>query len=501
MSTRVVELLAIDDTPIEYIDEIIGSGGSKDVYYSPDKSYVVAFFRKTPDANARARLERIVGLYRENIFGQEFGDYWKRFFCWPTNIVYHEGRLGVVSPTYDPEFFFKIGSKENDRARLRGKEKNGKWFASAKHQNTILARAERGDWYNYFQVCLCISRAVRRLHAAGLAHSDLSFNNVLVAPTYGRACIIDIDGLVVPGKFFPEVIGTKEFIAPEVYQTKDLPKDDPRRSLPNIRTDRFALAVLVYFYLLNRDPFDGQKVFDLEDDVRDETLRRGEKALFVENPDDRSNAVRVSDLDLKQLPQGDPTQRPYTLCGPYLKKLFDRTFIAGLHHPDLRPTAQEWEDEIVKTVDLLHPCPNLDCSHKWFILDDLQKKRCPFCGEEIRTTVPVLDLYYRHTNGEYTSEEHWVVVYDGRPLYPWHLLRNIAPNERLPLKERKRVAFFRQQGEKWLLVNERIDELRDLDTGDSIPLGAVVELRQGQRLLFSEQQEGRMGIVHWGDPI
>ena len=36
MSTQVVELVAVDGTPIEYIDEVIGSGGSKDVYYSPD---------------------------------------------------------------------------------------------------------------------------------------------------------------------------------------------------------------------------------------------------------------------------------------------------------------------------------------------------------------------------------------------------------------------------------------------------------------------------------
>ncbi|MGP1460840.1 MAG: helix-hairpin-helix domain-containing protein [Bacteroides sp.] len=501
MSTQVVELVAVDGTPIEYIDEVIGSGGSKDVYYSPDKSYVVAFFRKTPDANTQARLENIVSRYRKSIFEQEFGDYWRRFFCWPTNIVYHEGRLGVVSPTYDADFFFKVGSKENDRSRLRGKEKNGKWFASAKHQNTILARAERGDWYNYFQVCLCISRAVRRLHAAGLAHSDLSFNNVLVAPTAGRACIIDIDGLVVPGKFFPEVIGTKEFIAPEVYQTKNLPKDDPRRSLPNIRTDRFALAVLVYFYLLNRDPFDGQKVFDIDDDERDEMLRRGEKALFVENPHDISNAVRVSDLDEKQLPQGDPAQRPYTLCGPYLKKLFDRAFITGLHQPDLRPTAQEWEDEIVKTVDLLHPCPNLDCSHKWFVLDDIERRVCPFCGEKVRGAIPVLDLYYLHSNGEYMSEEHWVVLYDGRPLYPWHLQHNIAPNERLPLSERKRVAFFRKQGEKWLLVNERIAELWDLSAGKPISVGAVVELYHGQRLLFSDAPEGRRCVVRWEHEI
>lgn len=38
------------------------------------------------------------------------------------------------------------------------------------------------------------------MHAAGLAHSDLSYKNVLIDPVTGSACVIDVDGLVVPGK-------------------------------------------------------------------------------------------------------------------------------------------------------------------------------------------------------------------------------------------------------------------------------------------------------------
>lgn len=40
-----VKLKATDGTEVEFIDEMIGAGGMKDVYFSPDKSYVVAFFR------------------------------------------------------------------------------------------------------------------------------------------------------------------------------------------------------------------------------------------------------------------------------------------------------------------------------------------------------------------------------------------------------------------------------------------------------------------------
>jgi serine/threonine protein kinase len=123
---------------------------------------------------------------------------------------------------------------------IKGKEKEGKWFASANNQNRFLDEREKGTWLNYLKICILIARAVRRMHAAGLAHSDLSYKNILIDPVTGRACVIDVDGLVVPGKYPPDVVGTPDFIAPEVIQTNHLKKDDPARHLPNIMTDRHA---------------------------------------------------------------------------------------------------------------------------------------------------------------------------------------------------------------------------------------------------------------------
>ena len=37
------------------------------------------------DANAKDRLQNIVGKYRDKIFGQIGGDYWENLFCWPTS--------------------------------------------------------------------------------------------------------------------------------------------------------------------------------------------------------------------------------------------------------------------------------------------------------------------------------------------------------------------------------------------------------------------------------
>lgn len=88
-----------DGETVQYVDEVIGSGSMKDVYFSPDKSYVVAFYHKPQNEQARDRIDMITGRYRQNIFGQSGGEYWKDLFCWPTHVVEHGDKIGIVVPT------------------------------------------------------------------------------------------------------------------------------------------------------------------------------------------------------------------------------------------------------------------------------------------------------------------------------------------------------------------------------------------------------------------
>ncbi len=254
-------------------------GGMKDVYFSPDHSYVVAMYRDIQDYNSKERLKKIVTQYYDSFFNREGGAYYKDLYCWPTDVVELGKQIGLIVPVYNKHFFFQKGYANNDL--IKGKEKEGKWFASAKFRNKQFALrlddSELGNWLSYFQICVNIARGVKRLHAAGLAHSDLSYKNVLIDPVSKTAAIIDIDGLVVPGLYPPDVIGTADFIAPEVLETKQLAKDDTRRKLPNRLTDLHALAVMIYMYLLYRHPLKGGKVHDLDTET-DDLLSMGERA-------------------------------------------------------------------------------------------------------------------------------------------------------------------------------------------------------------------------------
>ena len=402
-------------------------GGMKDVYFSPDKKYVVAFFRETLDFNQKERIKRIVGLYLDNIKKGNSADYYlDQLFRWPQDAVEKSGKVGVIVPIYDSKFFFKTGYVSNDT--IKGGEKKGKWFTAPSFRNKqyplALDKSELGDWLSYFQIGINLSRGIKKMHQMGLAHSDLSYNNVLIDPVTKSAAIIDIDGLVVHGLFPPEVIGTADFIAPEVLTTKHLKISDPNRILPNQKTDLHALAVLIYMYLLRRHPLRGGKVWDLESE-KDEILSMGEKAIFIEHPTDITNRVKVDHMKKWDLFWGDPKKIPYSITGPYLSALFKRAFIDGLHNPMLRPIANEWETALLKTVDLIQPCSNLQCDEKWYVFDNTSKPKCPFCGTAHKGTLPVVDLYYKFKEDVWKPENHRLMVYHNQYLFKWHVSKKV----------------------------------------------------------------------------
>ena len=486
---KTVKLTANDGSTVEFIDEIVAQGGMKDMYWCPGKKEVVLFFRDKIDANSKDRLNNIVGLYYDSIFKREGGEYWKGLFCWPTKIVEWNGKVGLVCPAYDSRFFFADGN-------FKGQEKNGKWFTSPKLRNRFLRPKDKGNWLNSYNMLIKIARAVKRLHAAGLSHSDLSYNNVLLDPATASACIIDCDTLVVPGKYPPEVLGTPDFIAPEVMQTSKMKFGDPGRKLPSRTTDLFALAVMIYMNLLYRHPLRGGKVHDINDEKNDEFLAMGERALFIEHPTDASNRVKAKNLEKWELPFGDPSRLPYTICGPYLKVLFDRAFIDGLHDPSKRPSADEWVQALIKTTDLMQPCQNPQCEAQWFVFDNSMKPKCPFCGTEYHGQLPILNFYYspRH-DGKFIDEKKRLMVYNKQTLYKWHADTTCVPNERTPDEDKKPVGDFHFHGGQWILINRRLPDMMDVTENKPVPIGGFVPLTDGRKILLSKGDGSRLIIV------
>lgn len=481
----------------EYVNKDPKQGGVKDVYFSPNRDYVVAFYRKPLDIQQEERIKTIVSTYLPNIKNGNAADYFiNEIFRWPYDIVHKDKLTGIIVPIYNKKFFFTKGYIGSDT--IKGEDKVGKWFTAAmfrdKQYPLRLDSSELGDWLSYFQIAVNISRGVKKLHQMGLAHSDLSYNNILVDPITKSACIIDIDGLVVPKLFPPEVIGTADFIAPEVLRTKHLNIQDPQRQLPNQKTDLHALASLIYMYLLRRHPLRGGKIWDL-DSEKDELLSMGEKSIFIEHPTDTTNIVKVDHLKKWNTFWGDPKKIPYTVTGPYLSELFRKAFIDGLHDPIKRPIANEWETALLKTVDLIQPCQNPNCAEKWYVFDNSNKPKCPFCGTPHKGTLPVLDLYFKFKEDVWKPENHRLMVYHNQYLFKWHVSKKVIRNENLTPEDKKPVGYFTFHQGRWVLVNQSLTSMKDVTEGKDIPPNSMVELTEGKKILLSNEEGGRLIYV------
>jgi hypothetical protein len=466
--------------PVQYVEtEDPPAGGMKKTYFSPDRSQVVQFFHDESHAYDPQRIMRLLAIltkYNPTLPEDQGGatgvtpasaEYFKKLFCWPTGIV-DRPTIGIVAPTYPGNYFFATG-------QFKGQEKQGKWFSSPKLRK-YLPPHELGSWIGYFSFCILIARAVRRLHQAGLSHSDLSPKNVLVDPVAGTSVVIDIDSLVVPDLYPPDVLGTPGYIAPEVLTTMRLKLNDPRRKHPCAYTDLHALPVLLYEYLLLRHPLRGPQVHSNQAE-EDEYLSMGPKALFIEHPSDESNAIKT--LRVK-----------YPALGPLLEKLFYRAFVEGLHAPEHRPAAIEWERGLIRTWDMLFPCPNPSCSHKWFVIHDFKRVQCPFCRTKPAGTIPVLKLRKETRPGNWMQDSQ-LVIYNNISLFKWHAFDNVFPGEAADRTPQAYCAFH--EG-RWLLVNQQLTSLTS-PAGQRVPPGHFVELKHGSEIRLSQDSRGRIAEV------
>jgi hypothetical protein len=233
----------------------------------------------------------------------------------------------------------------------------------------------------------------------------------------------------------------------------------------------------------------------MNDPQRDEELAMGEHALFVEHPTDGSNRIKVVNVKSSELPWKDTTKLPYQVTGPYLSELFAKAFIDGLHAPQLRPSADDWETALVKTVDLLQPCANPACEQQWYVFDNKAKPCCPFCGTAFQGPLPVLNLYSSQREGSFRPDNHRLMVYSGQSLLAWHINKNVAPNEKLADAHKKRVGYFVLHQDVWYLVNEGMPHVMDVGAKTPVPIGGKVALEDGRQLLLSREPGGRLVVV------
>ncbi len=439
-----------DGSVVELEDYPVGRGSMGTGWLSRDRARFIKLYHRPADGQ-RQCLERILGDFNcTRDPDPAKAAYWCKIFLWPKHIVEYP-RLGVAcDPIPDGMIPLYCLIAPRNYRRLP---------AAAKLWNRRLLIAWR------------LANAVARMHKLGLAHSDLSPNNVVADPRTGRVRIIDLDSLVVEGFAPPSVIGTPGYIAPELLE-------GARRS-PNTLSDRHALAVLIYELLLYRHPLRGPHLFGLPPEETEEIVARqfSRHGIYIAHPSDERNRPKRAYFDPKCLGE--------TLAG-----LFERAFVRGLQHPEERPAGDEWSEALGRLTYTLQPCANRSCVDGSFplLVGQLQ---CPWCGQGSKEArgIPVLFFYEPGPQGTLRPRaDDRLPGFPQKSLNLWHARCDIEP---APWHDQRPIGRFEQEGDSWFLHNLLCESLTLLARDRSV----IKKVRRGERLPLQEGQ-----ILGLGDP-
>ena len=222
-----------------------------------------------------------------------------------------------------------------------------------------------------------LCRTVETFHAMGQVIGDFNTNNIQLTADM-HVAVMDVDSFHarIGGTTYRCEVCMSGFMAPELIRaTRGTTFKDCAGPTFTPETDRFALAVHIFRTLCNGvHPYhcialpgpDGSIPAPLPIEKR---VERGQTPYFT-------TVLRV-----KRAPFAPKVE---DALPPYLRKLFERAFVAGQKAPEKRPTAAEWEAALAQLRGELACCHATAHHEHW-----AGAKHCPYCEADKRAGVAV----------------------------------------------------------------------------------------------------------------
>ncbi|MBC8059915.1 MAG: serine/threonine protein kinase [Clostridiaceae bacterium] len=210
----------------------------------------------------------------------------------------------------------------------------------------------------------------QKLHSLGRCYRDISFGNVFFDPKTGKVRICDNDNVTIDGAALCGVGGTQRFMAPEIVRGV---------ASPSIDTDRFSLAVLLFYMLMMHHPLEGKKELDIHC-LDGHTMKKlyGVEPIFIWNPKNTSNTP-------------DPVEQRtpiiyWSIYPKFIKALFIKTFTIGIKKPKERVVETEWRRAFIQLRDSITYCGKCGAEN-FYDADKLQNNEphiCWKCGNMVK---------------------------------------------------------------------------------------------------------------------
>ena len=230
------------------VRDLIGSGGQGQVYHTAihgDDCAMKWYFPHSATDQQRAALERLIHKGPPN-----------DRFLWPLDLATSQDApgYGYIMPLR--------------QARFRS-------------MSELMARIVDPTFRTLTNLGVELADSFLRLHSLGLCYSDISFGNIFFDPETGEVSICDNDNVAVDGEGFSDVLGTPRFMAPEIVREE---------ARPNIATDLYSLAVILFYIFMVHHPLEGRR--EREIGCMDLAAMRklyGTEALFIFDPKHGAN--------------------------------------------------------------------------------------------------------------------------------------------------------------------------------------------------------------------
>ena len=329
------------------VGKMLGSGGQGEVYQATLGNSTLALKWYYPhyiyqDPDLRRRLEQVVSSGSPN-----------DKFLWPIAIVSEQGDgFGYIMGLREPRYRSIL-----DWVKRR---------VNPSFKVLVTTGLELADSF-------------LQLHAKGLCYRDISFNNIFFEPETGRILICDNDNVTIDGSELGGILGTPDFMAPEVVR---------REALPSKQTDLFSLAVLLFYIFHIHHPLYGKKVMDVMClDLPARMQLCGKEPVFIFDSDRSNEAV-----DLSIDPTGEAGANALAFWPIYpqsLQNLFIQSFTEGLRDPKHgRVRESVWRAEMVRLRDSIIYCSHCKADNFYdvnaFKASGGKPGKCWSCHQEVQ---------------------------------------------------------------------------------------------------------------------
>ena len=311
--------------------------------------------------------------------------------------------------------------------------------------------------------CIRLCESFKKLHENGYSYQDLNDGSFFLDPNTGDLLICDNDNVTADKKNLG-ILGKMRYMAPEIVREEQM---------PDIHSDRFSLAVILFMALCLGNPYEGERLkqYDLLDEQAEYELY-GEKPLFIYHKTDRSNRP------IRGYHSSVIRRWPYLPI--YIKEAFHRTFVDGLtDRENERTTELEWLRLLSAYRDELATCSACDYEYIYGFEEKQKTAVCPSCGK------PVRELCYLSIG------RHRVSLEPGKKLYAPHIDK-YSPQYNREIGE---VIQSKKDPSHWgirMNIEEELTIQDSAGTKKTISIGGVIPIIRDLTIQFNENTKGEI---------